>query len=661
MPAICYMIGDFLEAPHDQVLGKLTGLYAELGFSSLLTTAIAAWRDQLPIIQDAIRQLVSHRQDALRWHVLLEYVLPMRDQRPDVVILAGPSVFVLEFKVGATSYDTAALWQVQSYALDLRDFHPGCRGRMVVPILVATDALGNELSEKILQTRLREASLPVQQANRATLGECLCRAADDHCQPDAPTIDAEEWSSARYAPTPNIIEAAQALFGKHRIEEISHAFSDSLTVTSQAIVDAIETAKRQNCRTICFVTGIPGSGKTLVGLNAVHSPSLLKDGCSSALFLSGNGPLVKVIREALAREQVRQGVRKIEAMGVASAFIANVHRFVKQYGIERREQIPDQNAIVFDEAQRAWSAEAVEDAHKIAQSEPAIVLDIMERTRGWAAVIALVGGGQEINKGEAGIGEWGRALAARTTKWRVLVSPEALAGGESVAGQRLFPDTIPENLAVIAAQELHLNVSVRSHRAKFIGEWVNRILSASRTTTPGVPLDNEFPVVCTRDLPTARRWLHEREEKQQRTGLLASSGAVRLRAFGLELSSAFRKGISYADWFLNPPGDVRSSYQLEIAATEFDCQGLELDWAGDYAIDPATGTWDCWQFAGNKWRRARDTTKRQYIMNKYRVLLTRARRGMVIWIPTGIGTGACPESMNATARHLQDAGVPSLD
>jgi hypothetical protein len=279
-------------------------------------------------------------------------------------------------------------------------------------------------------------------------------------------------------------------------------------------------------------------------------------------------------------------------------------------------------------------------------------------------VIALVGGGQEINTGEAGLPEWGRALAERANNWRVLVSSEVLSGGESVAGQRLFPAGVPANVNVMDAPQLHLRVNVRSHRADFIGAWVNRALS-DLAAAPGPCLDGDFPVVLTRDLAQARRWLRERQEaKSQRTGLLASSGAIRLRAYGLELS-AFRRGLSYADWFLNPPGDVRSSYQLEIAATEFDCQGLELDWAGicwggDFVAKPATGAWECLQFKGTKWQRVNDALKRQYIANKYRVLLTRARRGMVIWIPSGPAAANDATFLDATARRLMDAGVQPL-
>ncbi len=665
MAVVRYTLEGLLDVSQDEVLGRLAIAYAEMGFAALWASAIDAWKTQLPALQEAVRQLIGDRPEARGWHVLFEYSIPLRDRRPDAVILGTNVIFVIEFKVGAESYDSVAAWQVQSYALDLRDFHPGCCDKTIVPILVATHAPGTAFSERLIGTQLRAASFPVQETNCVTLGSCLRHFAATECKATVAAIDATKWEAARYLPTPTIIEAAQTLFGGHQVQDLSHAFSDTLDLTSAAIVSAIGQSQRDSCRTICFVTGIPGSGKTLVGLNAVHSPSLSKESQSSAVFLSGNGPLVKVIRESLSREQAKKGVRKSEARDVASSFIANVHGFLKTFGIDKTGEAPNQHAIIFDEAQRAWTAKAVEKAHGINCSEPAMVLDIMERVSGWATVIALVGGGQEINTGEAGLPEWGRALADRPGRWRVLVSSEVLSGGESVAGQKLFPDGVPSSVHVVDVPKLHLRVNVRSHRAKFIGAWVNQMLSDVPSGTPGPTPDGEFPVVLTRDLTQARRWLRQREEKQQRTGLLASSGAIRLRAHGLELSSGFRKGLSYADWFLNDVADVRSSYKLEIAATEFDCQGLEIDWAGvcwggDFVIDPQTGKWECWQFSGTTWKRVKDATKRRYIANKYRVLLTRARRGMIIWVPEGCEAAKNADWLAATADRLTAGGVQVL-
>ncbi|HEX4793210.1 MAG TPA: DUF2075 domain-containing protein [Humisphaera sp.] len=694
MSSVRYTLDALVTASVDEVLGRLAQHNAELGFSSFWADSVDAWRIQLDVIQRAFRQLICGRINTAPWHVLLEYTIPLRNQRPDVVILTDSVIFVVEFKVGATTHESAAVWQAHSYALDLRDFHPGCRDKLIVPILVATNAAGETFSQKTLDPSLLPASLPVLLANPTTLGSYLCQfsAAPNN---DGGTVNPAEWESAVYSPTPTIIEAAQALFSKHSVREISHAFSDTLETTSAALINAIAQSRAESCRKICFVTGIPGSGKTLVGLNAVHSPLLLNDDQSSAIFLSGNGSLIQVIREALARDQIRKRkIHKKEADRRASSFIANIHGFLREFGINKPQTAPNQHVIVFDEAQRAWSAEKVKQSRKNRRSrparsqapesdgaqdsteaqignlhgdlsEPALILDIMERVPGWATIIALVGGGQEINTGEAGLPEWGRALALRGDRWQVLMSPHALAGGESVAGQKLFSHDVPADLRTIESAELHLACNVRSHRAKFIGAWVNQLLANGPVTAETPETNRDFPIVMTRDPEFARDWLREREEKSQRTGLLTSSGATRLRAFGIEVSQAFRDGISYPRWFLNDPRDIRSSCKLEIAATEYDCQGLEVDWAGicwggDFIINSETGKWDHWRFRGNSWQHENDVTKQQYIANKYRVLLTRARRGMIIWIPKGREAAKNPSWLDATAERIAEAGVPTV-
>jgi hypothetical protein len=292
----------------------------------------------------------------------------------------------------------------------------------------------------------------------------------------------------------------------------------------------------------------------------------------------------------------------------------------------------------------------------------------MEHAPGWCAIVALVGGGQEIHTGEAGLAEWGIALNKRSLQWRGLVSPEVLSGGHAVAGHRLFSEAPAPHLEIVERPALHLDVSVRSPRDRFVGDWVNALLTGTnRSPIGGETPSAEFPVVLTRDLEVARDWLRKHSEGVQRCGLLASSGALRLRADGIDVSSVFRKGISYSDWFLNDDSDTRSSSFLEIGATEFDCQGLELDWTcvcwgGDFVIDPETGEWRQRQFRGTKWRDVKVAATQVYVANKYRVLLTRARRGMVIWVQTGNAKDSTrePSLFNATAAYLQRSGVATV-
>jgi hypothetical protein len=421
---------------------------------------------------------------------------------------------------------------------------------------------------------------------------------------------------------------------------------------------------------MCFVTGVPGAGKTLTGLNAVHDPLLRAQDRPPGVFLSGNGPLVKIVREALARDRIRAGHARKNAQRAIATFIQNVHSFLTHYAIDAPHEPPHEQAIVFDEAQRAWDAAQVQKKHqRLSCSEPELVIRIMERAPDWATVIALVGGGQEIHNGEAGLAAWGSALANSTAPWRVIASPEALLGGASVAGQTLWPaGPAPPHLEIQANPKMHLAVGVRSPRAARLAEWVNHLLENRPDEARAVrPEPREFPLVLTRDLTAARRWLRDRSRSDRRCGLLASSGALRHRAHGLELSSAFRRGYPFEEWFLGSPEDVRSSYQLEVAATEFECQGLELDWTGvcwgdDFSRRPADRAWHCRSFKGSKWQAVRRPEAVRFILNKYRVLLTRARDGMLIWVPPGERTDPTRDCrrLDATADYLTSAGVSHL-
>ena len=298
-------------------------------------------------------------------------------------------------------------------------------------------------------------------------------------------------------------------------------------------------------------------------------------------------------------------------------------------------------------------------------SEPRMMLEIMERCPAWCVLVALVGGGQEIHRGEAGLEAWGSALSDTSHPWNVLLSPEVVAGGESLAGHRLLPSAISSPCRVIEVPSLHLSVTIRSPRAQAFAQWVNLVLTGEAERAKDVlQSSKEFPVVMTRDLHAAREWLRDRSRFERRCGLVASSGALRLRAYGIEVASNFRHGYPFDEWFLGQPGDVRSSYQLEVAATEFECQGLELDWVGvcwgdDLCIAPSTARWLCRRFAGTSWQTIRQEIARRYLFNKYRVLLTRAREGMVLWVPPGDirDDTRDPSFLDATASFLQAAGV----
>jgi hypothetical protein len=590
------------------------------------------------------------------WHLVLEYPIPRRGKRIDAVILADTLILVVEFKCGARRYDREAQVQVEDYCLDLRDFHAESHNRTLVPILVATHAenLGAPAGD------VHDSLAPLWHANAESLGPLVELISSRYQSRSQDRIDPTRWAGAQYRPTPTIIEAARALYQGQNVREISrcHAGAENLTRTSIAVMQAIRMAREEPRKIICFVTGVPGAGKTLAGLNVVHNTELHEG--SLGVFLSGNGPLVKVLSEALARDHCgRTGQSIAESRRRVATFIQNVHRFIDAHFSSSIP--PVDRVIVFDEAQRAWNREQSLRKFKRNRSEPEIMLEIMDRHPGWAVIVALVGGGQEINTGEAGLSEWGRALVQRFPHWSVFISPNLSRAGLAADVDPLF-DTVPGNIRLEEDAALHLDVALRSYKAEALSEFVRHALlmniEGARTAFATCA---EFPLVLTRDLTIARDWLRRRQRGSRRIGLIASSGGRRLRAHGLDV----RTELDVENWFLNPKHDVRSSYYLETPATEFGIQGLELDWTGlcwDLDLVPSTGNWRIQAFKGTHWQRVQDVTRRQYVLNKYRVLLTRAREGVIIWVPRGSSSDSTRPmtEYDAIADYLRACGLPEI-
>lgn len=340
-------LGEYDASTALEKIGRLISSAAQSGFSTHYNKQTDAWAAELDAIALMTVQLGEWLPQSREWWLLLEYEIPRRDKRPDVVLLADDMIFILEFKIGQVTYLAADEWQAFSYALDLRDFHAGSYCHQVVPVLVASDAPGFR-GETYLSGRPSSGfAWPVQKTNVEDLAHCVKAAYELTSHDPTCRIDATAWEHSPYRPTPTIIEAAEQLFAGHTVSDISHAFATNLDRTTAAIVSAIQSAQADKRRTICFVTGTPGAGKTLTGLNAVHNPALRTEGRPPAIFLSGNGPLVKIVREALVRDRRRSGMPKGEASRVVSTFIANVHRFLVHYGIKEVSQSPNENAIIF--------------------------------------------------------------------------------------------------------------------------------------------------------------------------------------------------------------------------------------------------------------------------------------------------------------------------
>lgn len=648
-----------MKADRDSVFAALNRGAASANAGPQFQEQVQVWDEQLPVLRDAAARLIDAVPGAGRWSVLLEFLIPRMMRRIDCVLLGAGVIYVLEFK-RHSQITSADRRQVEEYCLDLRDFHEASCGVELVPLLVA-GAPGHDRQPRLL---CEDAGLHCVRPNQ--LADAIIEL---HRRPGSgPIIDGEAWDNAPYRPVPTIIEAAEMMFAGHGVRDIGHAHADAtnLTTTSEHLVQTVLRARAQGRHVICFVTGVPGAGKTLTGLNVVHDARLGRIGAADregATYLSGNGPLVQVLREALARDEARRSsVRMVDARRHASRAIQNVHGFI--WDNYSRAEPPWEHAIVFDEAQRAWDAPHVDRKRRVRLSEPQLIAEIMGRHPDWAVVVGLVGGGQEIHDGEAGLQEWGRAIAEADRPWEIEVSPQMVTGQGVGAGSTLFPEGAPPGLSVRRVAELHLPVSLRTFRADAVASWVDHLLAGQpRLAADEFARLGDYPIVATRDLECARNWLRSRTRGLRRCGLVASSGARRLRAWGVDMAS--RPDV--VPWFLGPPEDVRSSYYLELAASEFEIQGLELDhvglcWGGDLTWHADEDRWRHRCFRGTRWQRVRSLRDREYLINKYRVLLTRARESLVIWVPPGHPDDptALPGYFDETWEYLRACGLPDL-
>ncbi len=634
MPAL-YVdpLRDFLDINPEELLGKLTSGLAKEGFDTTALTTFS-WQREIAELQAAFRNLLAALPSAARWPILFEYVLPIVGQRVDCVLLADDMIYVIEYKGGSSISARTALQQAQEYALNLIDFHEASRHRTAIPIAVGAFKTNIPLDVRSQHqgaaVSSEEFPATIIQSHRTWGGKSA-------------TIEPNGWNNSRYFPVPTIIQAASAIYRDHDVKELacSRAGSENLETTQKAVATSVRDARLRRSKKLLVITGVPGAGKTLAGLNAVQLVAQELDlGVDQASFLSGNGPLVAVIQEALKRTIGPR--RKDRARSVRSR-VREVHRFVRDsYGDSRP---PADRLIVFDEAQRAWTA--AKNMKKFGRdvSEPEMVLEIMGRHEGWAVIVALVGGGQEIHGGEAGLAAWGDAIA-KHPEWEVITSPEAVLGGTSVAGSRLFREGYSGVARVEQDPALHLAISKRSYETDVTAAWVNAVLDG-RAEEANLLAAKGLPIHLTREIEVARSWLLAQAKGNRRAGLVASSGAARLRADGVETPTFnFLKVIDYVKWFLEPAGDHRSSNQLEVALSEFEMQGLEVDvagllWGGDLIFPE--GRVVARSLRGRKWcvldgvgdPQASADDPRTRIQNKYRVLLTRFRKGMVIFVPTG--------------------------
>ncbi|MBP9836724.1 MAG: DUF2075 domain-containing protein [Candidatus Pacebacteria bacterium] len=645
----------FIKSNVDEILGKLTrNSDFDLGQNQR-----DAWIEEINVLQ---KVLASYSGS-----IYFEYSIPRMGKRIDVVLIIGSAIFILEFKIGDKEFSSSAVDQVWDYALDLKNFHSSSHNHFIAPILIATNA--KNITPVISLTPQSDKVLFPIKSNTETLKSVI-----DNTLTllDETAIDLTEWEKGRYCPTPTIVEAAMALYRGHSVENISRsdAGAINLTQTSEVVSEIIKSSRDKSQKSICFVTGVPGAGKTLVGLN-IANKHIDKENDLYSVFLSGNGPLVAILREALTRDKVSHEkekgnkITKGDAMRNVKLFIQNVHNF--RDDCLKDEKPPIEHVALFDEAQRAWNLEQTANFMQrkkgrpdFNQSEPEFLISCLDRHPDWAVVVCLVGGGQEINTGEAGISEWIECLNRSFPDWNIYVSSR-LTDSEYGAGKIL--EQIKTHKNVFIKDELHLSVSMRSFRAEHVSLLIKQILDmdvkeAQKTL---MQVKSKYPIVITRDISKAKEWLKKQARGSERYGMVVSSQAERLKPHAIFVKSP----MDPIHWFLDEKEDVRSSYYLEDVATEFDIQGLELDWScvlWDADFRYTKDRWDYRSFVGSKWNYIKKAERQMYLKNAYRVLLTRARQGMVIVIPHGnpLDPTRNPDFYNPIFDYLKSIGFEEI-
>ena len=690
---------------------SIFGLLCERYHGEALTTTREAWKSEITIMKDVLANFADKQGQ-----IIFEYDIPRLGKRIDVVLLLEGIVFCLEFKVGETRILEADVDQVLDYALDLKNFHKFSEDRIIAPILIATNHRNSStnIQMSVYDDRVVNPLMTGKSGISTLINEMLKRFPNE-------TPVNPDWIISPYAPTPTIIEAAKSLYENHTVEDITRHEADKVSTdrTIAYILDVIKKSKDAQEKSICFVTGVPGAGKTLVGLDvAVKQTYQGQDEPieeEQAVYLSGNGPLVAVLTEALAQDNYKKcrdnGEKKkiTDSRREVSKSIQIIHRYRDNMLAKIKNPVENgileidpakavkmaksgfgevEHVAIFDEAQRSWTHKRLADYLKrggtygnklkvpnFPLSEAAFLIWSLDQREDWATIVCLVGGGQEINTGEAGISEWIKALNEQFPHWNVYISPK-LTDAEYAEGR--VNELLKDNLNVTYSEDLHLSVSLRSYRAEKLSAFVHALLSFDENAaTLYNEIKDKYPIVLTRDMAKARKWLHSKVRGTERTGVLVTKESARFKPLAVHVLPSGDENAVH--WFLDDKTDVRSSNYLEDAATEIQVQGLELDytcllWDADMRYE--NGEWHFYRFNGqSKWTEqiANTESKRElqkYMLNAYRVLLTRARAGMVICVPTGNpnktvsgfweDSTRLPEFYNGTYQYLKSLGIEEI-
>lgn len=676
-------ITDFLQKEDMAVIGELALACSH----DINDETKKSWLDELRVLRSILEKYKN------RGSVYFEYNIPRMGRRADVIVLIDDIVFVLEFKTLKSKFTRDAVIQVWDYALDLKNFHEGSKSRIMIPVLVAPFEKNKNCQIELLyfedlvynHLQVNDKLLPVaiDKVLTAIGGNAVFSARKD-----------DVWAKSGYEPTPTIIEAAIALYEENTVEDITKHDGD-IDATADCLERIINECREKRQKAICFVTGVPGAGKTLIGLQTAISQFEKNE---KAVYLSGNYPLVEVLQEALTRDYVRrckdEGNRctKAEAKSKVKAFIQMIHHYrdlylegtevkdgkilpIKGYSQSHADKayIPSEHVAIFDEAQRAWTKEELARFMKEKKtiknfpfSEPEYLMSCMDRQTDWGLVVCLIGGGQEINKGEAGIVEWISSVNRSFGGWHVYMS-DKLSDKEYAEGKALEMLQIDES-RIHVESALHLSVSMRSFRAEKVSLFVHQLLNLQKEEASSTLRElTNYPIVLTRSLDKAKQWLKSHARGSERYGLLASSKAERLKAISINV----RYQPDFVHWFLEDDSDIRSSNALEDTLTEFKVQGLEIDWAcvawdADLRLNKDHTKWQHFQLrSGKKWQNINKPINRDYQINAYRVLLTRARQGMVLVVPNGDygvppDETRKPEWYDGIYNYLKEIGIKEI-
>lgn len=635
-------VSNFLSSDNNEILGEIL---SKSCFSDNLNQK-KSWEEQIKILKNSLKNFHNA-------FIYFEFTVPRIGKRIDNIIILDGIIYILEFKINSKKFYNNDEEQVIDYALDLRNFHEGSHDKIIIPILISTEAENNSFDDNCIM--IKDNICICLKANKDNLSSVISSINAKYKQND---FDINLWEKSSYKPTPTIIEAAKYLYANHSVENITHneAGAKNLLLTTNIVKEIIESSKKNNRKSICFITGVPGSGKTLAGLN-IASQSMNYQEDEHACFLSGNGPLVKVLREAIVRNKTNlsKDTSKKDIEAEVNVFIQNIHHFRDEY---MHDNIPLEKIVIFDEAQRAWDKTKLskfmkdkKDTENFNQSEPEFLIKIMNRHKDWCVIICLIGEGQEIYQGEAGIEEWFKALENKFTDWDIY-SPYII-------------NNIPIiNDCIKIRADLHLNVSLRSFRSEKLSDFIYNVIENKTEKSKQIykKLIKKYPIYITRNISNAKKFIKDKAMGSERIGIISHSNALRLKAEGIFVKSE----IDVVNWFLNPSKDIRSSNALEDAATEFDIQGLELDFAivaWDANLIYENDNWVYRKFSGTKWSNIKNPIQQKYLLNAYRVLLTRARQGMVIFIPEGSDDDKTrlKNFYNGVYNYLKTCGINDLE